>query len=79
MSLVCAVEEEGLIGMIVEMAGMLPDEISAAHAQALNDGLSESIIGPLSHQLIRHAHERLASITTATTTGVAPARRARRS
>jgi serine/threonine-protein kinase HipA len=75
----CAVGEEDLIGMIAEMAKALPDEISAAHAQALIDGLSESIVAPLARQLIQHAKERLASITTATPTKRAHSRRTRRS
>jgi hypothetical protein len=62
----CAVQEEDLIGMIAEMARALPDEISAAHSQALIDGLAESIVAPLAHRLIQHAKERLASITTPT-------------
>ncbi len=44
---ICAVEEEGLIGMITEMAGRLTDEVFAVRAHAISDGLSESIIGPL--------------------------------
>jgi hypothetical protein len=60
----CAVEEEGVIAMITEMAKAIPDEISAARDQALVDGLSENTIAPLARQLIQHAHERLASITT---------------
>lgn len=63
----CAVEEEGVIAMISEMAKAIPDEISAARAQALVDGLSEDIVAPLARKLIRHAHERLASIATART------------
>jgi serine/threonine-protein kinase HipA len=60
----CAVEEERIIAMITEMAKAIPDEISAARDQALVDGLSEDKIAPLARQLIQHAHERLASITT---------------
>lgn len=58
----CAVEEEGVIAMISEMAKAIPDEISAARDQALVDGLSENTVAPLARMLIRHAHERLASI-----------------
>jgi serine/threonine-protein kinase HipA len=60
----CAVEEERVIAMITEMAKAIPHEISAARDQALVDGLSEDKIAPLARQLIQHAHERLASITT---------------
>jgi hypothetical protein len=41
------------------MAKALPDEISAAREQALTDGLSESIIAPLTQRLIGHVRERL--------------------
>ena len=58
----CAVEEEGVIAMISEMAKAIPDEISAARDQALVDGLSEDTVASLARKLIRHAHERLASI-----------------
>jgi len=60
----CTVAEEGVIAMVTEMAQAIPDEISAARDQALVDGLSEDAIAPLARQLIQHAHERLASITT---------------
>jgi serine/threonine-protein kinase HipA len=58
----CAVEDERLIGMIIDMARALPDEISAASAQALAEGLSAGIITPLAQRLIRHSQERLASV-----------------
>ena len=59
----CALDEERIIGMLVEMARALPDVISAAHAQARTDGLSERVLGPLSQRLIAHSSERLESIT----------------
>ncbi len=59
----CSVEEDDLLGMIAQMASALPDEISAARAQALIDGLSESVIAPLAQQLIQHAKERSASVS----------------
>ena len=59
----CAVDEERVIGMLTDMARALPDVVSAAHAQARIDGLSERILGPLAQRLIAHASERLASIT----------------
>jgi serine/threonine-protein kinase HipA len=63
----CTVEESSLIAMITEMAEAIPNEISAARDQALVDGLSEDTIAPLAGQLTRHAHERLASVTTVST------------
>lgn len=59
----CALDEERIIGMLTDMARALPDVVSAAHAQARRDGLSEQALGPLAHRLITHAGERLASIT----------------
>ena len=75
----CAVEEEGLVAAIADMAKALPDEISAAHAQALSDGLSKGIIAPLAEQLIRHVHDRLASISTVSAAKRTVSRRVRRS
>lgn len=58
----CGIDEERLITMLRAMAKALPDEISAARDQALAEGLSESVIGPLARQLIGHVRERLAAI-----------------
>lgn len=58
-----AIDEERVIGMLTEMADALPDEISAARAKALSDGLSEQAVAPLAEHLIRHARERVLSIT----------------
>lgn len=73
----CALDEERIIGMLTDMARALPDVISAAHAQARTDGLSERILGPLAQRLIVHAGERLASVTAARASGPVR-RRARR-
>jgi serine/threonine-protein kinase HipA len=59
----CAFDEERIIALLTDMARTLPDVVSAAHAQARNDGLSEQVLGPLAQLLIDHARERLASIT----------------
>jgi hypothetical protein len=59
--------------MLTDMARALPDVVSAAHAQARTDGLSERVLGPLAQRLIAHAHERLASITATRSSG--PVRR----
>jgi serine/threonine-protein kinase HipA len=59
----CALDEEQIIGMLIDIARALPDVISAAHATALTDGLSEQVLGPMAQCLITHAGERLASIT----------------
>jgi serine/threonine-protein kinase HipA len=59
----CALDEDKLIGTLTDMARALPDVVSAAHAQARTDGLSERVLGPLAQRLITHAGERLASIT----------------
>jgi serine/threonine-protein kinase HipA len=59
----CMFEEDRVLAMLTGMAKALPDEISAARAQALTEGLSESIIAPLARQLVKHVGERLATIT----------------
>jgi serine/threonine-protein kinase HipA len=69
----CALDEEQIIGMLTDMARALPDVISAAHAQARTDGLSERVLGPLAQRLIAHGSERLALITAARSSG--PVRR----
>ncbi len=72
----CALDEEHVIGMLLEMAKALPDEISAARAQALTDGLPERAIAPLAEALIERARKRLASITAGHgTVGRKPTRR----
>ena len=65
----CALDEEQVIGMLTDMARALPDVVSAAHAQARTDGLSERVLGPLAQRLIAHASERLASITAIRSSG----------
>ena len=61
----CGVDEERIISELTDMARALPDVISAAHAKARTDGLSERVLGPLARRLIAHASERLESITAA--------------
>jgi serine/threonine-protein kinase HipA len=73
----CALDEDQVIGMLTEMARGLPDVVSAAHAQARSDGLSEQVLAPLADRLIAHAGERLESITAARLSG-GVRRRARR-
>lgn len=65
----CALDEEQVMGMLTGMARALPDVVSAAHAQARIDGLSERVLGPLAQRLIAHAKGRLASITAIRSSG----------
>jgi serine/threonine-protein kinase HipA len=65
----CALNEDQIIGTLTEMARALPDVVSAAHAQAHTDGLSERVLEPLARRLIAHAKERLASITAIRSSG----------
>jgi serine/threonine-protein kinase HipA len=65
----CALNEEQVIGMLTDMARALPEVVSAAHAKARTDGLSERVVGPLAERLISHAGERLASLTPARSSG----------
>lgn len=76
----CSLEEARVISMLTEMAKALPDEISAARAQALAERLPKVVINPLADTLIAHARERLASLR-ATRSKAAAARKttARRS
>jgi hypothetical protein len=46
------------------MSAALPDQISVARSQAIDDGLSKQVVTPLAELLIGHVRERLASITT---------------
>lgn len=59
----CALEEEHVINMLIDMAKTLPDVIAAASTRALEDGLPERAMAPLADVLIAHVNERLASIT----------------
>ena len=71
----CALDEESIIGMLTNIARALPDAAADAHAQALADGLSELVIGPLVQRLIANASERLASLTGPRSTASGPVRR----
>lgn len=73
----CALNEEHCISMLTEMAQALPDVVTAAHAQARTDGLSEGVIDPLAERLIAHAAERLASLTLPRSSGIRRKLRAR--
>ena len=66
---ICALDEEQTISMLTDMARALPDVISAIHAQARTDGLSERVLGPLAQRLIAHANERLRPITAMRSSG----------
>jgi serine/threonine-protein kinase HipA len=58
----CALDEEQIVATLTDMARALPDVVSAAHAQARRDGLSEQVLGPLAGRLIARAREVLALI-----------------
>lgn len=60
----CALDEGRVIQILTNMSEALPDQISAAHTQAIDDGLSGQVVAPLADLLIEHVRERLASITT---------------
>ena len=60
----CSMEEDHVIGMVMQTARVLPDAISDARAQALSDGLSDRVVSVLARQLTAHAHERLAAVTS---------------
>jgi serine/threonine-protein kinase HipA len=60
----CSMEEDHVIGMVMQTARALPDAVSDARAQALSDGLSDRVVSVLARQLTAHAHERLAAVTS---------------
>lgn len=72
----CALDEEQIIVTLTGMARALPDAVSAAHAQARSEGLSERVLGPLAARLIAHGRDCLESITARRSSGTAR-RRAR--
>jgi serine/threonine-protein kinase HipA len=63
-AIACAIPEDTLISMIMEMAGSFPGMIESAHSQAISDGLADNIVTPLARKLAQHVHERIASITS---------------
>ena len=65
----CGVDEQQVISELTDMARALPDLISAAHAKARTEGLSERVLGPLAQRLTAHARERLQSVTAARSRG----------
>lgn len=58
----CAVDEERMLAMLIELARAMPDHVAAARDQALADGLAPGIVAPLAEQLIAHSEDRLASL-----------------
>ena len=46
-----------LVEVLISMAKQLPDEVSAAHALAREEGLNSALIDRLARQLIDRAHE----------------------
>lgn len=49
---------EHMLDMLAEIARALPDRISEARDQAIEDGLARSVVVPLAKQLITHTSER---------------------
>jgi len=72
----CDLDEERVTTTLMEMAQALPAVVSAAHAQARTDGLSEKVIDPLAEQLMVTAGKRLTSLTATRSSG-SPRRRLR--
>lgn len=65
----CALDEDRILGTLTDMARALPDAVSAAHAQARAEGLSDRVLGPLAQRLIAHAGERLRSLMATRSSG----------
>lgn len=55
----CAIDEDIVLTMLIDMARALPDHISAARDHALFEGLSKNVITPLGQQLVTHVNARL--------------------
>jgi serine/threonine-protein kinase HipA len=58
----CAMPEDRMLEMLDEMIRVLPDHISAARDQAIEQGLKKSVVALLSKQLIAHIAERAKAI-----------------
>jgi serine/threonine-protein kinase HipA len=58
----CAIDEERVLAMLIEMARALPDHIADAREQARSDRLEKKILVPLARQLIDHVRERRATL-----------------
>lgn len=59
----CSVPEDRVVAMLTGVARELPDHISAARDQALEDGLDKAVITPLARQLLAHVNERSKAVT----------------
>ena len=59
----CSVPEDRVLAMLTGVARELPDHISAARDQALEDGLDKAVITPLARQLLAHVNERSKAVT----------------
>lgn len=59
----CSVPEDRVLAMLTGVARELPDHISAARDQALEDGLDKAVITPLARQLLAHVKERSKAVT----------------
>jgi serine/threonine-protein kinase HipA len=58
----CAMPENRMFEMLDEMIRVLPDHISAARDQAIEQGLKRSVVMPLSKPLIAHIAERAKAV-----------------
>ena len=73
----CTLDEGRTLSRLIEMANALPDTIAAARAKALTDGLDPKIVMLLTTQLIEHARERQAMLTSAPSNRRRPAKSAK--
>ena len=61
----CSIDSEMLMHRLRRMAEALPDAVSAAHDQALAEGLDREVITTLAKLLIQHAKVRRATLDAA--------------
>lgn len=60
----CDLDVDSVVEKITAMGNAMPDEIAAAAARALKEGLSARFVEPLAGQLVSHVRTRLAWITS---------------
>ncbi len=64
MAKACKLNEDEVAGWIFDLGASLPQHVSDASNEAIEQGLDAKIIEPLRDALIHHIQERVASITT---------------
>jgi serine/threonine-protein kinase HipA len=61
----CSIDSEMLMSRLHQLADALPEAVSAAHNQALAEGLDREVVTTLAKLLIQHAKVRRATLNAA--------------